>query len=73
MDNEEENELRELIKDQKKALKVQTKRIKELQDENILLWDYLEELKDQEKQLMSELSVVLDDYITKNMKPVGDA
>lgn len=73
MDNEKENELRELIKDQKKALKIQTKRIKELQEENVLLWDYLEELKDQEKQLMSGLSVVLEDYITKNMKPVGDA
>lgn len=73
MSNEEESELKGLIKDQKKALRAQTKRIKELKDENILLWNYLEELRDQEKQLMSQIGVVLDDYIIKNMKPVGDA
>lgn len=57
----------------KKRLKEYKKLIKELQQENTMLWEYLEEIKEQEKQLMSEMSIVLDDYITKNMKPIGDA
>ena len=57
----------------KKRLKEYKKLINELQEENTMLWEYLEEIKEQEKQLMSEMSIVLDDYITKNMKPIGDA
>lgn len=57
----------------KKRLKEYKKLINELQQENTMLWEYLEEIKEQEKQLMSEMSIVLDDYITKNMKPIGDA
>lgn len=63
----------ESIKKLKERIKEYKKVIKELQDENLLLWSYLEEIREQEKQLMSELGFVLDDYITKNMKPVGDA
>lgn len=61
------------IKRMKKIIKDQRAVIKELQDENIMLWNYLDEIREQEKQLMSELGYVLDDYITNNMKPVGDA
>lgn len=63
----------ESIKKLKERIKEYKKVIKELQDENLLLWSYLEEIREQEKQLMSELGFVLDDYITKNMKPIGDA
>ena len=63
----------EPIKKLKERIKEYKKLIKELQDENLLLWSYLEEIREQEKQLMSELGFVLDDYITKNMKPIGDA
>ena len=73
MSNEEESELKELIKDQKKALRVQTKRIKELKDENILLWNYLDEVRESEKALMKEIQIVVDDYVMKQMKPIGDA
>jgi len=61
------------IKKMKKIINDQRAVIKELQDENILLWNYLDEIREQEKQLMSELGYVLDDYIINNMKPIGDA
>lgn len=67
MDNEEQ------IKKLKERNKEYKKLIKELQSENLMLWNYLEEIREQEKQLMTEMSYVLDDYITKKMKPVGDA
>lgn len=63
----------EQIKKLKERIKEYKKLIKELQDENVMLWGYLDEIREQEKQLMTEMSYVLDDYITKNMKPVGDA
>lgn len=66
--NEEEQ-----IKKLKDRIKEYKKLIKELQQENLMLWSYLDEIKEQEKQLMTEMSYVLDDYITKNMKPIGDA
>lgn len=67
MDNDEQ------IKKMKRIIKDQRAVIQELQDENTMLWNYLDEVREQEKQLMSELGYVLDDYITKNMKPIGDA
>ena len=67
MDSEEQ------IKKLKARNKEYKKLIEELQSENLLLWNYLEEIREQEKQLMNEMSYVIDDYITKNMKPVGDA
>ena len=67
MDNEEQ------IKRLKARNKEYKKLIEELQSENTMLWSYLEEIREQEKQLMNEMSYVIDDYITKNMKPIGDA
>jgi predicted RNase H-like nuclease (RuvC/YqgF family) len=67
MDNEEQ------IKKLKARNKEYKKLIEELQSENTMLWNYLEEIREQEKQLMNEMSYVIDDYITKNMKPIGDA
>ena len=65
-DEEQIKKLKERIKEYKKI-------IKEVQSENLLLWGYLDDIREQEKQLMTEMSYVLDDYITKNMKPIGDA
>lgn len=67
MDSEEQ------IKRLKARNKEYKKLIEELQSENTMLWSYLEEIREQEKQLMNEMSYVIDDYITKNMKPIGDA
>jgi prefoldin subunit 5 len=67
MDSEEQ------IKKLKARNKEYKKLIEELQSENTMLWNYLEEIREQEKQLMNEMSYVIDDYITKNMKPIGDA
>lgn len=63
----------EQIKKLKERIKEYKKLIKEIQQENLMLWSYLDEIREQEKQLMTEMSYVLDDYITKNMKPIGDA
>lgn len=67
MDNEEQ------IKKLKHRNKEYKKIIEELQSENLLLWNYLEEIREQEKQLMSEIGLVIDDYLVHNMKPIGDA
>lgn len=45
----------------------------ELTDENTLLWDYLEETREQEKALMKEIQIAVDHYIVNNIEPVGDA
>lgn len=63
----------EQIKKLKERNKEYKRLIKELQEENTMLWSYLDEIREQEKQLMTEMSYMLDDYITKNMKPIGDA
>ena len=67
MDNEEQ------IKKLKHRNKEYKKIIEELQSENTMLWDYLEEIREQEKQLMSEIGLAIDDYLVHNMKPIGDA
>lgn len=67
MDNEEQ------IKKLKHRNKEYKKIIEELQSENLLLWNYLEEIREQEKQLMSGIGLAIDDYLVHNMKPIGDA
>ena len=67
MDNEEQ------IKKLKHRIKEYKKIIEELQSENTMLWNYLEEIREQEKQLMSEMGLAIDDYLVHNMKPIGDA
>ena len=67
MDNEEQ------IKKLKHRNKEYKKIIEELQSENLLLWNYLEEIREQEKQLMSEIGLAIDDYLVHNMKPIGEA
>ena len=57
----------------KKIIQDQRAVIKELQSENVLLWNYIDETLEDEKQLMTEIGFVIDDYIMRNMKPIGDA
>jgi FtsZ-binding cell division protein ZapB len=47
--------------------------IEELRSENDLLWNYLDEIRESEKALMREIQIAVDDYVTKQMKPIGDA
>ena len=45
----------------------------ESNEECKLLWDYLDEVRENEKALMKEIQIAVDHYIINEMKPVGDA
>jgi conjugal transfer/entry exclusion protein len=45
----------------------------EANEENKLLWDYLDEVRENEKALMKEIQLAVDHYVVTKMKPVGDA
>jgi hypothetical protein len=45
----------------------------ESNEENKLLWDYLDEVRENEKALMKEIQIAVDHYVVTKMKPVGDA
>ena len=59
--------------DKDKKIKQLEELVKELQEENDLLWNYLDEIRESEKALMREIQIAVDDYVTKQMKPIGDA
>jgi hypothetical protein len=59
--------------DKDKKIKQLEELVKELQEENDLLWNYLDEIRESEKALMREIQLAVDDYVTKHMKPIGDA
>lgn len=59
--------------DKDKKIKQLEELVKELRSENDLLWNYLDEVRESEKALMKEIQIVVDDYVMKNMKPIGDA
>jgi predicted RNase H-like nuclease (RuvC/YqgF family) len=59
--------------DKDKKIKQLEELVKELQEENDLLWNYLDEIRESEKALMREIQIVVDDYVMKQMKPIGDA
>jgi uncharacterized protein YnzC (UPF0291/DUF896 family) len=59
--------------DKDKKIKQLEELVKELQEENDLLWNYLDEIRESEKALMNEIQLVVDNYVTKQMKPIGDA
>ena len=59
--------------DKDKKIKQLEQLVDELQSENDLLWSYLDEVREQEKALMKEIQIAVDDYIVKQMKPIGDA
>lgn len=67
MNNDDEiDKMKKIIQDQRAV-------VKELQNENTMLWNYIDETLEDEKQLMTEIGFVIDDYIVRNMKPIGDA
>ena len=45
----------------------------EVNEENMLLWDYLDEVRENEKALMKEIQIAVDHYVVTKMKSVGDA
>jgi hypothetical protein len=66
--------------DKDKQIQLLQNKIKKLEDllvesyeENKLLWDYLDEVRENEKALMKEIQIAVDHYIMNEMKPVGDA
>ena len=59
--------------DKDKKIKQLEELVEELQSENDLLWNYLDEIRESEKALMNEIQLVVDNYVTKQMKPIGDA
>jgi len=66
--------------DKDKQIQLLQNKIKLLEDlltesneENKLLWDYLDEVRENEKALMKEIQIAVDHYIANNIKPVGDA
>ena len=59
--------------DKDKKIKQLEELVKELRSENDLLWNYLDEVRENEKALMKEIQIAVDDYVMKNMKPIGDA
>jgi len=66
--------------DKDKQIQLLQNKIKLLEDlltesneENKLLWDYLDEVRENEKALMREIQIAVDHYIANNIKPVGDA
>ncbi len=56
-----------------KRIKQLEELVEELQFENNLLWNYLDEIREQEKTLMKEIQIAVDNYIINNIEPVGDA
>ena len=66
--------------DKDKQIQILQNKVKKLEDllvesyeENKLLWDYLDEVRENEKALMKEIQIAVDHYIINEMKPVGDA
>lgn len=59
--------------DKDKKIKQLEELVNELQEENDMLWDYLDEVREQEKALMKEIQIAVDNYIITQMEPVGDA
>jgi hypothetical protein len=66
--------------DKDKQIQLLQNKIKLLEDlltesneENKLLWDYLDEVRENEKALMKEIQIAVDHYVVTKMKPVGDA
>ena len=66
--------------DKDKQIQLLQNKVKKLEDlltevneENMLLWDYLDEVRENEKALMKEIQIVVDHYVVTKMKSVGDA
>jgi hypothetical protein len=44
-----------------------------VKDENILLWQHMDEMKEAEKAIMKSLTDEIQDNMLRNLTPVGDA
>tara|TARA_B100000427_G_C15498346_1_gene590868 strand:- start:916 stop:1086 length:171 start_codon:yes stop_codon:yes gene_type:complete len=44
-----------------------------VKDENVLLWQHMDEMKEAEKAIMKSLTDELEDSLLRNLTPVGDA
>ncbi len=44
-----------------------------IKDENVLLWQHMDEMKEAEKAIMKSLTDELQDNLLRNLTPVGDA
>ena len=73
MENEEREKLLKMIKKLEKDLSVTSAMITELQDENALLWDYMEELKRSDMQELQDIQSKFMEELFKSVKTVGDA
>lgn len=59
--------------DKDKKIKQLEALVQELVDENVLLWDYLEELKKAEQMEIKEIEKRYMEELFKNLKQIGDA
>lgn len=66
--------------DKDKQIQLLQNKVKKLEDlltevneENMLLWDYLDEVRENEKALMKEIQIAVDHYVVTKMKSIGDA
>lgn len=73
MENEEREKLLKKIKKLEKELSVASAMITELQDENIMLWDYMDELKRSDMQELQDIQSKFMEELFKSVKTVGDA
>ena len=62
---------------QVEALRIYNKNLSEslesVKDENLMLWQHMEEIKEAEKAVMKALSDELQDNLLRTLEPVGDA
>lgn len=73
MENEEREKLLKKIKKLEKELSVASAMVTELQDENAMLWDYMEELKRSDMQELQDIQSKFMEELFKSVKTVGDA
>jgi hypothetical protein len=66
-----QEELKKMDKDKK--IRQLEALVQELIDENILLWDYLEELKKAEQMEIKEIEKKYMEELFKNLKSIGEA
>lgn len=73
MENEEREKLLKKIKKLEKELSVASAMVTELQDENAMLWDYMEELKRSDMQELQDIQAKFMEELFKSVKTIGDA
>tara|TARA_B100000287_G_C20076375_1_gene560548 strand:- start:5 stop:181 length:177 start_codon:yes stop_codon:yes gene_type:complete len=58
-------------------LRINNKKLSEalvaVKDENVLLWQHMDEMKEAERAIMKSLTDEIEDSLLRNLTPVGDA